>query len=765
MQKPLFIAEKPDMGKKIAAQLPTPHKRGNGFIETGGGIVTWAVGHLLEQLPPEGYDEKFKKWNWTDLPIIPTAWKLEPIRGKSEQVSTIKSLLRQCDGVVNAGDPGREGQLIVDEILEYIGNKKPVSRLLLNSLDAPSIQKALGNLQPNAIFQPLYEAALGRQRADWVVGMNMTRAYTLLGRKHGYDAVLSIGRVQTPTLAIVVRREIEIENFVPQTYFTLKLQAGDAPNGITPFWTKWLPPGAKGVAEQEAAAAAAPQDQTDDEEEEAAGNAGQAGFDAAGRLIDPALAQAVFNAVPPGTPAKVVADVRKPAVEKPPLPFKLSGVQGRMSSAHGAGVQETLEACQSLYEKGITSYPRTDCQYLPPSQHPEAPNVLAAIAQAFPHLAPLVAKADATLVSPAWNEAKLGEHHAIIPTATGGDPSQMTPLERHVYEAVSRRFLAQFLPNCEVDKAAIELECGGHRWIAKGRTVRVPGWREAYQDQPAEDEEKAKKDDADDSSGALPALTVGQALSATDRARDEKKTTPPPRYTEGTLLGAMEHVHRLVSDPQERKMLKSVEGIGRAATRANIIGTLIKRGYLTVSKKQLIPSATARAVVGAVDPALTDPGLTARWEQGLDGVASGRLTLDLFQQRQEAWIRQLITASASVALPPPPEDMKAKPKPAWGGSGGSGGGASGGGSRGSSGSGSRSGAGAKTAARKSTGGAGKSGGGASKASGAAPAGDGSPCPQCGKPMRARTVQGGQHAGKQFLGCTGYPVCKHSVWPK
>ena len=758
MQKPLFIAEKPDMGKKIAAQLPTPHKRGNGFIETGGGIVTWAVGHLLEQLPPEGYDEKFKKWNWADLPIIPANWKLEPIRGKSEQVSTIKSLLRQCDGVVNAGDPGREGQLIVDEILEYIGNKKPVSRLLLNSLDAPSIQKALGNLQPNAIFQPLYEAALGRQRADWVVGMNMTRAYTLLGRKHGYDAVLSIGRVQTPTLAIVVRREIEIENFVPQTYFTLKLQAGDLPNNITPFWTKWLPPGAKGVAEQEAAAAAAPQDQADDEEEEAAGNAGQAGFDAAGRLIDPALAQAVFNAVPPGTPAKVVADVRKPAVEKPPLPFKLSGVQGRMSSAHGAGVQDTLEACQSLYEKGITSYPRTDCQYLPPTQHPEAPNVLAAIAQAFPHLAPLVAKADATLVSPAWNEAKLGEHHAIIPTATGGDPSQMTPLERHVYEAVSRRFLAQFLPNCEVDKAAIELECGGHRWIAKGRTVRVPGWREAYQDQPAEDEEKAKKDDADDSSGALPALTVGQQLSATDRARDEKKTTPPPRYTEGTLLGAMEHVHRLVSDPQERKMLKSVEGIGRAATRANIIGTLIKRGYLTVSKKQLIPSATARAVVGAVDPALTDPGLTARWEQGLDGVASGRLTLDLFQQRQEAWIRQLITASASVALPPPPEDMKAKPRPAWGGSGS--GGSSG------AGAGKASGGARKTGARKSAGsGSGKSGGASGAGGGAALAGDGSPCPQCGKPMRSRTVQGGQHAGKQFLGCTGYPACKHSVWPK
>ena len=752
MQKPLFIAEKPDMGKHIAAQLPGPHKRGDGFIETGGGIVTWAVGHLLEQLPPEGYDEKFKKWDWTHLPIVPHDWKVEPISGKSKQVTTIKTLLRQCDGVVNAGDPGREGQLIVDEILEFIGNKKPVSRLLLNALDPPSIRKALANLQPNAIFRPLYEAALGRQRADWVVGMNMTRAYTLLGRKHGYDAVLSIGRVQTPTLAIVVRREIEIENFVPQTYFSLRLQAGDVATGVTPFWTKWLPPGVKGVAELEAAA---PTDNAEDDEEELAGNAGHAGFDQAGRLIDPAIAQQVFDAVPPGTPARVVADVRKPATEKPPLPFKLSGVQGRMSSAHSAGVQETLEACQSLYEKGITSYPRTDCQYLPPSQHPDAPNVLAAIAKAFPHLAGLVAKADASLVSPAWNEAKLGEHHAIIPTAAGGDPSTMTALERHVYEAVARRYLAQFLPNCEVDKAAIELEAGGHRWMAKGRTIRVMGWREAYQDQPADDEEKAKKDADDESSAALPALTVGQVLSVTDRAKDEKKTTPPPRYTEGTLLGAMEHVHRLVSDPQERKMLKSVEGIGRAATRANIIGTLIKRGYLAVNKKQLIPSATARAVVGAVDPALTDPGLTARWEQGLDGVASGKIGLDLFQQRQEAWIRQLITAAANVTLPPPPEDMKAKPRPAYGGG-------SGGGSSSASGA-SRSGGGAKPTARKA---AGKTGGkGGASQGGATLAGDGSACPQCGKPMRARTVQGGAHAGKQFLGCTGYPACKHSVWPK
>lgn len=751
MRNPLYIAEKPDMGAKIAAQLPGPHKRGDGFIETGAGVVTWAVGHLLEQLPPEGYDEKYKKWDWSTLPIIPVEWKVEPIPGKQKQIATIKKLLRACDVVVNAGDPGREGQLIVDEILEYLNNKKPVQRLLLNSLDPPSIKKALANLQPNSIFFPLYEAALGRQRADWVVGMNLTRAYTLLGRKYGYDGVLSVGRVQTPTLAIVVKREIEIENFVPQTYFTLRLEVGDEAQGVQKFWTRWLPPGVKGVAD--AAQANTPTSDEEDDDE-ISPTAGQPGFDKAGRLIDPVLAQKVFDAVPPGTPAKVIADVRKPAVEKPPLPFKLSGVQGKMSAAHGAGVEDTLKACQSLYEKGITSYPRTDCQYLPTTQHGDAPQVLAAIAKAFPALAPLVAKADPSLISPAWNDAKLGEHHAIIPTASGGDLAQMTPLEQHVYEAVCRRYLAQFLPNCEVDKAAIEIEAGGHRWVARGRTIRVPGWREVYSGQPV-DEEETRKDE--ESSASLPALTVGQVLTTTDRARDEKKTTPPPRYTEGTLLNAMENVHKLVDDPAEKKMLKSVEGIGKAATRANIIGTLIKRGYLSVVKKQLHPTPSARAIVGAVDPALTDPALTARWEQGLDGVATGRLTLSMFQQRQEAWLRQLVAKAAQSTLPPPPEGMKAAPRPV-GGSGGSyqrSSSASVAPRKGASGS--RASSGSRSAGARS--------GSAAPRQGAVLAGDGQPCPQCGKAMRTRTIQSGQHAGKQFLGCTGYPACKHSIWPK
>jgi DNA topoisomerase-3 len=752
MQKPLYIAEKPNMGAAIAAQLPGPHKRGDGFIETGGGLVTWAVGHLLEQLPPEGYDPKYKRWDFADLPIVPTVWKLETISGKQKQVGVIKSLLRQCDGVVNAGDPGREGQLIVDEILVHLNNKKPVFRLLLPSLDAPTVQKALANLQPNAIFQPLYEAALGRQRADWVVGMNLTRAYTLLGRKHGYDSVLSVGRVQTPTLAIVVKREIEIENFVPQTYFSLRMSAGDQPNNIAPFWTRWLPPGAKGVAELAANQAASPtgNEDAEDEEEEIVAHPG---LDAAGRLVDPALAQQVFDAVSPGTPATVTADVRKPAVEKPPLPFKLSGVQSKMNTAHGAGVQDTLAGCQSLYDKGIASYPRTDCQYLPPAQLPEAPGVLAAIAAAFPALAPLVAKADVNLVSPAWNEAKLGEHHAIIPTASPGNVATLSPLEQHIYEAICRRYLAQFLPNCEVDKAAIELEAGGHRWVAKGRTVRIPGWREAYQGEEIDDDgakaAKADKVGADlDANAALPKLTVGQVLAVADRAKDEKKTTPPPRYNEGSLLLAMEFVHRLVDDPAEKKMLKSVEGIGRAATRANIIGTLLKRGYLGLVKKQLHPSPSARTIVAAVDPALTDPGLTARWEQGLDGVATGRISLEMFQQRQETWIRQLVAAVAASTLPPPPAGMAAAPRPAY----------SGGGS--SSGS-----AGKSTGARKTASRTSSKSASAPAAAGKPLAGDGQACPQCGKPMRSKTVQGGAHKGKQFLGCTGYPACKHSVWPK
>lgn len=768
LKNPLYIAEKPDMGSKIAKNLPGPHKRGDGYIETGAGVVTWAIGHLLQQAEPDEYDPKYKKWNYADLPILPQQWKVDVSQGKSKQVTVIKNLLKQCSDVVNAGDPGREGQLIVDELLDYLKCQKPAWRLLLNSLDAPTVKKALNNLEPNSKFQPLYEAALGRQRADWIVGMNLTRAYTILGRNKGYQGVLSVGRVQTPTLAIVVRREEEIENFVPQKYWTITCAIGSKP----PFTAKYIAPvmyrKKGGDGDEDESKGQENKDQDNKDQNHQQGGAGSvarpAWLDEQLRVCDEQQAKLIVSQIPPQTPAKVVAYQNTPHQEPPPLPFELSDIQSKMNAKYGASVQAVLDACQSLYEKGYASYPRTDCSYLPTTQLPEAPNVLAAIGQARPDLQSILSQVDTSLVSPAWNDAKLGEHHAIIPTGTPANMSELSELERNVYDAIARRYIAQFLPVCEVDKAMVELEASGHRFVARGRVIKVPGWRAVYgteadgeQDdgQGKGDDKSDKKEDEGDDSGALPALAVGDVHPVTEAKATPKETKPPSRYSEGTLMQAMKHVDRLVSDPAEKKMLKTVQGIGRAATRANIISTLIKRGFLEVKKKQLHPSTTARMLVGVVDKALTDPGLTARWEQALDGVALGKVTLLAFSQRQEQWIKQLIAAASAANIP------QAAPGAVGSAQGSSGGGKTytkpAGGKSGSNPGAKSYAPGAKTPKASSSGGA--SGGGLGTLK------PGGPCPKCGKPMAERTIRQGPKAGGKFLGCTGYPACSHSEWPK
>ena len=710
MKDALYIAEKPSMAQAIAKNLPGPHKRGEGFIETGAGTVTWAVGHLLGQVAPEEYDEKYKKWNYTDLPIIPSQWKLEISSGKTKQMGVIKSLLKTCTAVVNAGDPGREGQLIVDEILDYFGNKKPVWRLLLPSLDASAVKKALANLEDNTKFKDLYEAALGRQRADWLVGMNLTRAYTLLGRQKGYQTVLSVGRVQTPTLAIVVRREAEITNFVPQTYYNLLIGLDTQPT----FKAKWT----------------ASQDYTKDPPTLAR----PTWLDELFRVSKKDQAELILKEVPKGTKATVVVYNKTQVQEHAPMPFELSDIQSKMNAKHGAGVSDVLEACQGLYEKGYASYPRTDCVYLPTSQHPEAPGIFAAIAGGLPALSALTKQANPSLMSAAWNDAKLGEHHGIIPTAVAPNMSQLSALEQQVYDAIARRYLAQFFPPSDVDKVQAELEAGSSkwRWKVNGRTVINPGWRVVYgqdvEDETEEKDDKSKKDDTDNDAGALPLMKVGDVFDVRESSMTEMQTKAPPRYTEGTLMQAMKHVDRLVTDPNEKKMLKSVQGIGRAATRANIISTLSKRGYLEIKKKQLHPSDSAKMIVGAVDGALTDPGLTARWEQALDAIAQGKISLGTFQQKQEQWVKQIISQAPNCPMPVYSGPVQA---------------ASGG---------------KKSTTARST----PQKAGAAKTSSGT---QGKTCPKCKRPMAQRTVKAGAKAGTVFFGCTGFPACNHSEWPK
>ena len=738
----LFIAEKPNMGRSIAKNLPGPHTSKDGYIETPTALVTWCIGHLLETAPPDAYDKKYEAFpgKFDDLPILPDQWKLQVTGDKHKQVNVIKGLLKKCTEVVNAGDPGREGQLIIDELLDFLGNTKPVKRILLNALDDLSVQKELGNLHDNKQFYPLYQAGLGRQRADWIIGMNMSRAYTILGGMSGYRGVLSVGRVQSPTLAIVVRRDREIENFVPKDYWTITGVFENANAPKIPFKATWIPPGTKITAIE---------DEEEDEDETAAPatasqTAKPAWLDEANRIVDVKIANAIVAKVKGKTGA--IADAqRKRVQEQQPLPYDLSGVQKLANARWSTSIQDALNACQSLYDKGYTTYPRTDCEYLPENQHKDAQDVLNAIKSAHPHMASLVDGADATIKSRAWNDKKMGEHHAIIPTRQPADMTKLTELEKKVYLVICERFLAQFYPPAEVDKAKLIVEVEKELFQANGRQIVAQGWRVVYggADVDKEDNDKAKaeeKDQDDNPDAVLPNLNKGDPCLCKDAKANAKQTKPPARFTQGTLLEAMKKVHTLVTDPAVKKKLKDLDGIGRSATRAAIIETLLKRRFLEPKGKQIISTPVGRALVDALPSKLIDPALTAMWEQILDAVALGKTQLSAFMQKQTEFVVKLVDTSKTIQkidnLPQGFPEPSKKP-------------------------------GSKSGSSKSKG-SGKASSSASKTTGKAqniPA-DAKPCPKCKKGhLVKRVAKGGPNAGKEFYGCTNYPDCKHAENPK
>lgn len=716
----LFIAEKPSMARSIAKNLPGPHSNKDGYIETGGGCVAWCFGHMLGQAPPDAYDPKYEQFpgSFDDLPIVPSEWKLKVTEGKEKQVRVVKDLLKKCSEVVNAGDPGREGQLIVDELLDFLNNRKPVRRILLNALDDTTVQRELANLFDNAQFATLYQAGLGRQRADWIIGMNMSRAYTILGKTAGYRGVLSVGRVQSPTLAIVVRRDKEIEAFVPKDYWTIKalFEAAVPGQPAATFWTSWLPPGTS---------TATPDLDDEDADDPAllAGGNRPTWLDDKNRIIDKVKAHEITAKVQ-GKTGLIIEAERKRVQEPPPLPYDLSALQILANARWGTSIQETLDACQFLYEKGYTTYPRTDCRYLPESQHAEAQSVLDAISKALPARAAQVAAAQPALKSRAWDDKKMGEHHAVIPTRQAPDLSTLNPTAAKIYQVVATQFLAQFYPAAEVDKAKLVIEVEHELFIARGRTIVSPGWRSIFDgDDKAEDENIKVEDPADSKSEAiLPALNQGDAATCLKAQADTKKTAPPGRYTQGTLLDAMKKVHTLVDDPVIKKKLRSVEGIGRSATRAAIVDTLLRRGFLEAKGKQLFSSAVGRALVDALPSKLIDPALTAMWETALDAVATGRAPLDAFMIKQSDWIVKLVEAARISKIENLPPSPPYQPRQATG----------------------------KGSPSKSP----------SKIS-AKPKGA-KTCTKCKKGhMVERTAKSGTNAGKIFLGCTNYPECKNA----
>ena len=609
----LFLCEKPSQGKDIGRILGAT-QRGEGCLNGSGVTVTWCIGHLVEAAAPEVYDAALKRWSLEQLPIIPQQWRVEVKPQTATQFKVVKTLLAKATHLVIATDADREGELIAREIIDLCGYRGPIARLWLSALNDASIRTALAKLRPSAETLPMYYSALARSRADWLVGMNLSRLFTVLGRQAGYDGVLSVGRVQTPTLKLVVDRDREIAAFVSVPYWAIdvSLSAG----GQT-FTAQWVAPDAS----------------TDD----------------AGRCLRQPVAQQAAQQIRAAGSAQVVSVETERVREGPPLLFDLGTLQEVCSKQLGLDVQETLEIAQALYETHkATTYPRSDSGYLPESMFAEVPTVLDSLLKTDPTLAPIMGQLDRAQRSRAWNDSKVTAHHGIIPTLEPANLSAMSEKEQAVYRLIRAHYLAQFLPHHEFDRTVADLSCGQQKLVATGKQVVVKGWLLVL----AEPEREGSADEDGDAprSQVLPALRDGMACQVAGADIKALKTMPPKPYTQGELVKAMKGVARFVTDPRLKQKLKDTTGIGTEATRANIISGLIARGYIVKKGRSIRASDAAFTLIDAVPAAIADPGTTAVWEQALDMIEAGQLTLDVFIGKQAAWISQLIAQYGSTSL-------------------------------------------------------------------------------------------------------------------
>ena len=608
----LFIAEKPSLGRAIADGLGNGRKD-NGCIRCGNDVVTWCFGHLLEPCYPEDYKPEYASWRREHLPIIPQTWRSKAKPKATAQLKIIGKLLKEAKSVVNAGDPDREGQLLVDEVLEHFSYKGPVSRIWLASLDDCSVKKALKGITDNAAKAPLRDAARARQQADWLIGMNATRAMTIMGRETGLNSkVLSVGRVQTPTLALVVARDREIASFVSSDYFVLRAYLAPATG-------------------DEFAAVFIPGDT-------------QTGLDGSGRLTDAAIANALAESSK-GANGVITESVRENKSKAAPLPHCLSSLQKEASAKLSMSAKQVLDTAQSLYEKKLTTYPRSDCRYLPEEQFDAAKMILANLSL-FVGLESIAFKADAKLKSAAWNTKKITAHHAIIPT--GEMPGSLTNTEYALYSLIVSAYCLQFYPPMRYEAQKIVLSIGHTRWEARGRRILEAGWTVIASD----NDGSGTQDGEQEQDQTLPLVEKGESVHCRDVRTLKKKTSPPSRFTEGTLIEAMANVHRFVSDAAAKSVLKENEGIGTEATRAGVIETLKQRQYLITEKKAIVATKLGQDIIDLTPATLKDPVTTASWESRLEAIAQGKETLAGFMVEQTKILPDLLAPILGNGGPP-----------------------------------------------------------------------------------------------------------------
>ncbi|MCO7190324.1 MULTISPECIES: DNA topoisomerase III [unclassified Pseudoalteromonas] len=599
----LYIAEKPSLGRAIADVLPKPHKKHDGYIELANGdCVTWCIGHLLEQAAPEDYDPKYKKWQMMHLPIVPQQWQFKAKPKTKKQLSVVKKLIKKAKHLVHAGDPDREGQLLVDEVLQDAKlpayKKQDTQRLLISDLNPSAVKKALTQMRSNLEFVPLSVSALARARADWLYGMNLTRAYTLVGQKAGFQGVLSVGRVQTPVLGLVVRRDIEIENFVSKPFY--EVQAHIKKSGGSEFCAKWQP-----------------------------SEACQPYMDEEGRVLVKALADNVASRILDQN-AQVKKVDAKPKKHNPPLPYNLSALQIDANKRFGMSAKQVLDVCQALYERHkLITYPRSDNRYLPQGHFAESRQVLDAALNNQGLEADKVAGADLNLKGKCWNDAKVDAHHAIIPTAKKLKTAQLGQYEKQVYQLICTQYLAQFYPAYRYTETKVELEIAGGVFVAKAEQIIDLGFKRLFKV-----EEKKPV--------ILPQLEVGELLNCFKGQVIEKHTQPPSHFTEATLLSAMTGIARFVSNADIKKVLKETDGLGTEATRAGIIDLLFKRGFLQRSGKSIKSTELGVALVKTLPEDLSMPDRTALWESQLARIAMKEQPYQTFMDPLEKEITNIV---------------------------------------------------------------------------------------------------------------------------
>ena len=614
----LYIAEKPSMGAEIAKCLTGPIQRQDGYLITKDGVVTWAFGHILRQAEPDEYNAKYKKWIAEDLPIIPKQWKMLVDKSCTKQFGIIKDLIGKADEIVHAGDPDREGQLLIDEVLDFVHCKKPVKRILLNALDEQSIKKANSSLRDNHDFINLKQSALARARADWLIGMNLSRAYTLAARRAGKKEVFAVGRVKTPTLALVVRRERELQNFKPVDYFIIKALFKHEQGEFTATWK--------------------PSDT-------------QAGLDSENRLLDENIAKALLEKFATKTEfGKITAYQKAQKKEAQRLPFSLSTLQVLAGRRFGYEPQLVLDTAQKLYERKLTTYPRSDCEFLPQNQYGDAKIILRNLTGCGDEqLQTWASNSDLKIKSRAWNDKKITAHHAIIPTRIKVNLNSLSAVERNLYFLIAQAYIAQFYPLHIYDQTKVQVTYMQENFTTSGRVVKQMGWKELYsQKHEPQDKNKDKKEEE----ASLPAMKRGDEVEYMKGEYDKKSTKPPTRLTGSTLLAGMKEIHKYVKDSEVKKKLKDIYGIGTEATRASIIEDLIKRGFLQTEgkKKYLIPTSMAYTLIDALPDELTYPDFTAVWEDYLHSLSEGEGTVDDFLAKQAQFTQNLCAKANKTVL-------------------------------------------------------------------------------------------------------------------